>query len=198
LYILFSFVLVGLVNYKELNVAAPVAVAIDQTPFPWLQGLVKLAILMGLTSVILVLLLGQSRIFYAMSCDRLLPPIFSTIHPTLQTPWISNLILMLFVGLIAAFAPLQMVGHMTSIGTLLAFAAVCLGVLILRYKEPHLKRPFKTPWVPVIPILGMAMCFIMMLSLDIETWMRLIIWLVLGIAIYFFYGRHHTSLPTDK
>lgn len=193
LYIVFPFVLVGLVNYKELNVAAPVAVAIDHTPFTWLQGLIKLAILTGLTSVILVLLLGQSRIFYAMSYDRLLPPIFSKIHPKFQTPWISNLILMLFVGSIAAFAPLQMVGHMTSIGTLLAFAIVCFGVLILRYKEPHVERPFRTPYVPLIPILGIILCFAMMFSLDVETWIRLVIWLLIGIAIYFFYSRHHTS-----
>lgn len=191
LYILFSFVMVGLVNYKELNVAAPVALAIEQTPFPWLQGLVKLAILTGLTSVILVLLLGQSRIFYAMSTDGFLPPIFSRILPRFQTPWISNLILMVFVGLTAAFAPLALVGHMTSIGTLLAFIVVCLGVLVLRYKEPHLERPFKTPAVPLIPILGIATCFIMMLSLNIETWIRLGIWLFIGIFIYFFYSRPH-------
>ena len=191
LYILFSFVMTGLVNYKDLNVAAPAALAIEHTPFHWLQWLVKIAILAGLTSVILVLLLGQSRIFYAMSRDGLLPKMFSTIHPTFHTPWISNLILMVFVGLIGAFAPLEVVGHMTSIGTLLAFAMVCAGVLVLRYTEPHLPRPFKTPWVPVVPVLGILVCFIMMRSLGIESWLRLIIWMAIGTLIYFYYGRFH-------
>lgn len=193
LYILFSFVLVGLVNYKDLNVAAPVALAINQMPYPWLQGLVKLAILTGLTSVILVLLLGQSRIFYVMASDGLLPPLFAKILPRFQTPWISNIILMLFVGLTAAFAPLAVVGHMTSIGTLLAFVIVCLGVLILRYKEPHLKRPFRTPGVPFVPLLGILSCLLMMVSLGFATWMRLIVWLLLGIGIYFSYSRYHTT-----
>ena len=148
LYVLFAFVMTGLVNYKELDVAAPVALAIEHTPYHWLQGLVKLAVLTGLTSVILVLLLGQSRIFYSMARDGLMPKMFSNIHPTFHTPWISNLILMVFVGLIGAFSPLEVVARMTSIGTLLAFAIVCSGVLILRYKEPDLPRPFKTPWVP--------------------------------------------------
>lgn len=190
LYILFSFVMVGLVNYKELNVAAPVALAIEHTPFTWLKGLVKLAILTGLTSVILVLLLGQSRVFYAMSYDGLLPSLFSKIHPRYHTPWISNVILMLLVGLTAAFAPLEMVGHMTSIGTLLAFVIVCSGVLILRYKEPHLQRPFKTPWVPFVPVMGILTCLLMMVSLGIATWVRLIVWLAIGLIFYFFYRRY--------
>lgn len=193
LYLLFSFVMVGLVNYKELNVAAPVALAIEQTPFIWLQGLVKLAVLMGLTSVILVLLLGQSRIFYAMSYDGLLPSFFSKILPHYHTPWISNLILMVFVGSIAAFVPLEVVGHMTSIGTLLAFVIVCLGVLILRYKEPHLPRAFRAPWVPFVPIMGILICLLMMVSLGVETWMRLTTWLAIGLIVYFFYGRHHAQ-----
>jgi APA family basic amino acid/polyamine antiporter len=194
LYILFSFVMVGLVNYKELNVAAPVALAIDQTSFPWLKWLVKLAILTGLTSVILVLLLGQSRIFYAMSSDGLLPPLFSRIHPKFRTPWISNLILMSFAGIFASFASLEMMGQMTSIGTLLAFVIVCLGVLTLRYQEPHLPRPFKTPWVPFVPVMGIFVCLLMMVSLGIATWVRLIIWLAIGLIIYFYYGRHRTGL----
>lgn len=193
LYILFAFVMVGLVNYKELDVAAPVALAIDQTPFPWLKWLVKLAIITGLTSVILVLLLGQSRIFYTMASDQLLPPLFARIHPTFRTPWISNIILMLFGGSVAAFAPLDLVGEMTSIGTLLAFVIVSLGILILRYKEPYLHRPFKTPCVPLVPLLGIIICLFMMFALGMATWMRLIIWLSIGLIIYFFYGRHQTS-----
>lgn len=191
LYILFAFVMTGLVNYKDLNVAAPAALAIDQTPYEWLQGLIKLAILMGLTSVILVLLLGQSRIFFAMSRDGLLPRIFSDLHPKFHTPWISNLILLLLVGGIGAFAPLSAVGHMTSIGTLLSFVLVCAGVLILRYRHPEFQRPFKTPWVPFVPIAGIAVCLIMMLSLELETWLRLFIWMIIGLMIYFYYGRFH-------
>ncbi len=193
LYILFSLVLVGLVNYKEINIAAPVVSAVDQTPFPWLKALVKLAILTGLTSVILVLLLGQSRILYAMSADGMLPSIFSKTLPKFQTPWISNIILMLFVGSIAAFVPIQIVGKMTSIGTLLAFVSVCLGVLVLHYRAPEMKRPFKVPGVPWIPLIGILVCLMLMLSLDYETWMRLIIWLAIGVAIYFSYSRYHVS-----
>lgn len=193
LYILFAFIMTGLVNYKDLDAPAPVAVAIDKTPFLWLNWMIKLAILAGLSSVILVLLLGQSRIFYAMSRDGLLPKIFSDIHPTYHTPWRSNLILMGFVGAFGAFAPLSMVGSMTSIGTLLAFCIVCASVLILRYTEPHLPRPFKTPAVPLVPLLGIAICLLMMVSLGIDNWIRLIVWLAIGIFVYVVYGRHHTS-----
>ena len=191
LYILFAIVLTGLVDYKQLNVAAPVAVAINQTPFYWLHWLVKIAILTGLTSVVLVLLLGQSRIFFSMARDGLIPTRFATLHPTWLTPWISNLILMLFVGLIGAYFPLHVVGHMTSIGTLLSFAIVCLGVLILRYKEPRLKRPFRTPCVPLVPLLGILSCVGLMFSLDIASWVRLIVWMIVGLILYFTYGRYH-------
>lgn len=191
LYILFAFVMTGLVNYKELNVAAPAALAIDQTPFPWLQKLLTLAILMGLTSVILVLLLGQSRIFFAMAKDGLLPPFFCEVHPTYHTPWRSNLILMVFVGLFGGFAPLEVVGSMTSIGTLLAFVIVCAGVLVLRYIEPKIPRPFRTPFVPYVPLLGILVCLTMMFSLGLENWARLIVWLLIGLLVYFYYGRFH-------
>lgn len=194
LYILFSYVMIGLVPYQELNVAAPVAVAIDKTPFWWLNSLVKLGILAGFTSVILVLLLGQSRIFYSMARDGLLPHVFSEIHPRLHTPWRCNLILMGFVMLFSAFAPLSLVGHMTSIGTLFAFALVCGGVLVLRYTHPEFERPFKTPLVPLVPILGILTCLIMMASLGLDNWLRLLIWLALGILFYVFYGRHHSKL----
>jgi APA family basic amino acid/polyamine antiporter len=189
LYILFALVLTGLVNYQELNVAAPVALAINQTPFWWIHGLVKIAILSGLTSVILVFLLAQSRIFLTMAKDHMIPPWFSQIHPKYQTPWHSNLILMIFVGLIGGFAPLSIVGHMTSIGTLLAFAMVCASVMILRYTHPEYPRPFRTPLVPLIPILGIAVCLIMMVSLGLENWIRLIVWLLIGIIFYFTYSR---------
>ncbi len=191
LYILFAFVMTGLVNYKDLNVAAPAALAIEHTPFHWLQWLVKIAILAGLSSVILVLLLGQSRIFFSMARDGLLPQMFCNIHPIFHTPWISTLILMVFAGSIGAFASLEVVGRMTSIGTLLAFVIVCVGVLILRYREPKLLRPFRTPWVPFVPIMGILVCLTMMLSLGFESWARLIIWMAIGFIIYFYYGRYH-------
>lgn len=185
LYILFSFVLTGIVNYKDLNVAAPVAVAVSKLPFPWLSGLIKLAVLTGLTSVILVMLLGQSRIFYAMSRDGLLPAWFAQIHPKFQTPWHSHLILLLFVGLFGALAPISFVGHLTSIGTLLAFVMVCGCVLILRYTQPDVERPFKVPFSPLFPLLGIAICLVMMFSLGTENWLRLMIWLAIGLVIYF-------------
>lgn len=190
LYILFSFVMTGLVNYKDLNVAAPAALAVEHTPFYWLQGLLKIAIIAGLTSVILVMLLGQSRIFYSMSRDGLLPKFFSNIHPTFHTPWISTLLFMVFVGLIGAFCPLEVVGHMTSIGTLMAFVMVCLGVLILRYTHPQLPRPFRTPWVPFVPVMGILVCLAMMFSLGYESWLRLLIWMGIGLMVYFYYGRY--------
>lgn len=191
LYILFAHVMIGLVNYKELNVAAPAALAVEHTPFDWLQWLVKIAILAGLTSVILVLLLGQSRVMFAMSRDGLLPPYFSQVHPRFHTPWHSNVVLMVFVGTASALAPLDLVGSMTSIGTLLAFVIVCIGVLVLRYVEPDLPRPFRTPWVPFVPIMGIFVCIAMMASLGIDNWLRLGIWLLIGLIVYFFYGRYH-------
>lgn len=193
LYIAFAAVLVGIVPYAELSVDAPVALAIDRTPYPWLAEMVKLAILAGFTSVMLVLLLGQSRIFYAMSKDGLLPPIFSVLHPRWQTPWRSNIILMIFTSLFSAFMPLSAVGNMTSIGTLFAFIIVCASVLILRRTHPEYPRAFKTPWVPAVPLLGIGTCSIMMLSLDGETWVRLLVWLVLGGIFYFVYGRYRSD-----
>lgn len=186
LYVLFGTVLTGLVNYQDLHVAAPVAVAIDKIPFPWLHWVVKFAVIAGLTSVILVLLLGQSRIFYSMSKDGLLPKSLSEIHAKFHTPWISTLLLMVFVGGISAFAPISAVGHMTSIGTLLAFTIVCAGVLILRYTDPKLPRPFKTPFSPVVPILGIVVCLGLMVSLDIASWARLLVWLAIGLLFYFY------------
>lgn len=198
LYVLFAFVLVGIVHYSQLNVAAPVAVAIDATPFQWLNWLIKLGILAGLTSVILVLLLGQSRIFFTMSKDGLIPPFLSKVHPRFHTPWISSLVVMVLVGCFAAFAPLSLVGHMTSIGTLLAFVIVCMSVLVLRKTRPDLHRPFVTPWVPLIPILGMITCLMLMFSLGIMTWLRLIAWLLVGLVFYFLYGKQHSHLAKLK
>ncbi len=195
LYVVFSVVMTGLANYKEFKgAAAPVAVAIAHTPYTWLGALIKLAIIAGLTSVILVMLLGQSRVFFSMSRDGLLPKVFSDIHPKFRTPWKSNLILMIFVSLFSAFAPISAVGHMTSIGTLFAFSIVCAGILIMRRTHPELPRPFKTPWVPVVPILGILVNAAMMYGLGWENWMRLFVWLAIGLSIYFTYGRKHSFL----
>lgn len=187
IYVLFGFEITGLVSYKELNVAAPVAAAVAKIPFPWLGWVIKLAILFGLTSVILVMLYGQSRIFFAMASDGLLPPWFAKIHPKYQTPWLSNLAVMAFTGAFGAFAPLSEIGSMTSIGTLFAFITVCLIVLYLRYNKPELHRPFKTPFFPFTPLLGIGVCLVMMLSLSMAAWLRLAFWLTLGVIFYFFH-----------
>lgn len=191
IYILFSFVLTGMVNYTQLNVAAPVAVAIAKTPYLWLRWCINLAVLSGLTSVILILLLGQSRILYIMATDGLLPKLFSDLHPKFDTPWHTNWVLMIFVSTIAALTPIAIVGHMTSIGTLLAFTIVCAGVIILRYSHPEYPRSFKAPLFPYIPILGIITCSALMVFLGWENWARLICWLAIGCVIYFTYSRRH-------
>jgi APA family basic amino acid/polyamine antiporter len=194
LYVLFSHVLTGMVNYKELNSAAPVALAIDLTPYTWLKSVIKIAIIAGYTSVILVMLLGQSRVFYSMSRDGLLPKLFSDIHPRFRTPWRSNLLFMVFVGCFAAFAPIQIVGEMTSIGTLFAFVLVCIGIIVMRRTHPNLPRPFRTPFVPILPIVGVAVNLFLMAGLGWENWARLFVWMVIGMAIYFGYSRHRSHL----
>ncbi len=195
LFVLFGHVLTGLANYTEFkNSAAPVAIAIEKTPYAWLSSAVILAILIGYTSVILVDLLGQSRVFFAMSRDGLLPPLFSRVHPRFGTPLHSGLLLGAFIALFAGFVPIAVVGEMTSIGTLLAFVLVCLGVLILRRTDPDAPRSFRTPWVPFVPIMGILVCVVMMASLPWETWLRLLAWLALGMVIYYGYGRRHSKL----
>ncbi len=195
IYILFSSVLTGMLNYRVMKGdSAPVATAINLTPYPWLHVMVKLGIIGGLTSVILVMLLGQSRIFYAMSRDGLLPKMFSDIHPRWRTPWRSNLFFMVFTGFFAGFFPISQLGNMTSIGTLLAFIIVCAGVMILRYTQPDAPRSYRCPYFPQFPILGIMVCLAMMTSLDAETWWRLLIWLAIGLIIYFTYSRFNSKL----
>jgi basic amino acid/polyamine antiporter, APA family len=194
LYILFALVLTGLVPYTKLGVAAPVAVAIDRTPYLWLNNLIKFGVICGFTSVILVMLMGQSRVFYSMSRDGLVPAVFSHIHPRFHTPWRSNLLFFLFVAPFSAFLPLSVVGRMTSIGTLFAFVIVCAGVWVMRVRNPGQERPFRTPWVPAVPILGIAVNFALMYSLGRSNWLRLLVWLVIGQVIYFLYGRHHSRV----
>ncbi len=194
LYVLFSLVLTGIVNYHDMvGDAAPVATAINHTPFPWLRYAVKFGIIAGYTSVILVLLLGQSRVFYAMSRDGLLPAAFSRVHPTWRTPWRCNAVFMVFAGVLAGFLPISTLGNMTSIGTLLAFCIVCGGVLILRRREAGLTRAFRTPLSPAIPVLGILSCFALMVSLDMLTWIRLVVWMAIGLVIYFLYSRFHSE-----
>jgi APA family basic amino acid/polyamine antiporter len=195
LYIAFGFVLTGLVNYKDLqNDAHPVVTAINQTPFPWLRTATTLGVICGFTTVILVMLLGQSRVFYAMSRDGFLPKVFSALHPSWKTPWLSNVIVMIGTGLLGGLVPIQILGHMTSIGTLLAFIIVCAGVIILRKTHPGLARSYRVPLVPWVPVAGMLVCLAMMLSLDIDTWIRLVGWLVVGIPIYFGYARTNARI----
>ena len=212
LYILFAHVMTGVANYTAFQGAdgiAPVAVAIDhmgtadasgiiQPAYPWLNKAIIIAILAGYSSVILVMLLGQSRVFFSMSRDGLLPKVFSAVHPKFGTPAKSNLLFMLFVSLFAAFVPARVVGEMTSIGTLLAFVLVCLGVLILRKTQPNVPRGFKTPWVPLVPILGILSCLLMMVALPGDTWLRLMIWLAVGFAIYFGYSVKNSKLNNPK
>lgn len=193
LYVLFALVMVGLVSYEELNVSAPVAIAIDKTPYWWLKGIVKLAIIFGLSSVILVMLLAQSRIFYTMARDGFLPPLFSSIHPKYLTPWKSNIVLMIFVGAVASFAPIYFVGSLTSMGTLLSFVIVCAAVLILRYTEPQRPRPFRTPGAPVFPMMGILVCLLLMGSLGLDNWVQLGVWLTIGLTIYFAYGKFYVQ-----
>ncbi|MBV9766607.1 MAG: amino acid permease, partial [Acidobacteriaceae bacterium] len=193
LYILYSLVLTGIVNYKDLNVAAPLAVAVDRMKgLPWVGFLMKLGSLCGLTSVMLVMLLGQSRVFYSMSNDRLLPKLFSDVHPRFRTPWKSNLLLMGFVALGGAFIPIGSLGNLTSIGTLFAFTVVCIGIIIMRKKAPELRRPFRTPLVPLVPILGVIVNLGLMASLGLITWTAFLSWMVLGLLIYFGYSRHRS------
>ncbi|WP_293743796.1 amino acid permease [uncultured Pedobacter sp.] len=192
---LFGHVMTGLANYKEFaNSGAPVAIAIEKTPYAWLSQAIILAILVGYTSVILIDLMAQSRMFYSISKDGLLPKMFSDVHTKFKTPYKSNIILCLFIGLFAAFVPMNVVGEMTSIGTLLAFLMVCVGILILRKTNPEAKRPFRVPLVPLIPILGILTCIAMMVFLPWETWLRLAVWLAIGLAIYFGYGKKNSKL----
>ncbi len=177
--------------------AAPVATAIDRTPFPWLQVAVKLGIIAGFTSVMLVLLLGQSRVFLAMAEDGMVPALFARLHPTRQTPYWSNLLFMAMTGALAAFVPVEVLGHMTSIGTLLAFAIVCAGVLVLRWREPERKRAFRVPGSPAVPLLGIATCLLMMVSLGWASWARLVAWLVVGLVIYAGYGHRRARLVRE-
>src|SRR5436305_5195072 len=203
LYVLFSYVLSGIATVDDFRTAgreASVAFAITKymTGFEWLSKLVTVAILAGFSSVILVMLLGQSRVFYTMSHDGLVPKIFSDVHPRSKTPWTSNILSFVFTGLFAAFIPEDIVGEMTSIGTLFAFMLVCAGVWFLRTRRPDLERAFKVPALPVVSILGIIVCGAMIYGLGWTNWMRLIVWLVIGLILYFSYGKNHSRLQRGE
>ena len=212
LYILFAHVMTGVAHYTAFDGQegiAPVAVAIEHmgTPdaqgvivpaYPWLNKAIILAILFGYCSVIMVTLLGQSRVFLSMSRDGLLPPFFSRINPRFRTPVHSNFLFMIVVSLLAGFVPAQVAGEMTSIGTLLAFTLVCAAVLIVRKTMPDVHRAFKTPFVPFVPIMGILTCLCMMCFLPADTWIRLVLWMLVGLDVYACYGRKHSCLEPDR
>lgn len=203
LYVLFSHVLTGVANWEDFKTAgkeASVAFAIKtyMPGFEWLGTLITVAILAGFSSVILVMLMGQSRVFYSMSKDGLVPKVFSELHPTFRTPFKSNLLLLVFVGLFAGFVPGSVAGDLTSFGTLFAFVLVCVGIWVLRVKNPDAVRPFKTPLVPLIPILGVLVCSAMIFSLGEETLLSAAIWMVAGLFIYFLYSKKNSVLRNKK
>lgn len=194
LYILVAGVLTGMVPAHTIDMKAPLASAFLLRGLNFVSGVVSLGAVAGLTSVLLVLLLGQSRIFFAMSRDGLLPGVFSRIHPTYRTPYIPTVITGIAVGVTSALLPIQEIAELANIGTLFAFVLVCFGVWILRSLEPDLRRPFRTPFVPLVPILGVVCCLFLMGSLPMVTWIRFVVWLAIGLAIYFSYGRYHSRV----
>ncbi len=203
LYLLVAGILSGIVPVVQFKndaqfLNAPVGYALAVINQNWAAGLVSAGAVAGITSVLLVMLMSQPRIFFSMSRDRLLPPGVSKVHPTFKTPYITTIITCVIVAIAAGFIPIQVVGEMTSIGTLFAFVVVSLAVLVLRSKRPDAHRPFKVAGGPVIPILGVASCLYLMVSLSVMTWMRFLLWLDLGMLIYWFYGRTHSSLRDPK
>ncbi|MDR1810950.1 MAG: amino acid permease, partial [Prevotella sp.] len=196
LYICVTIVLTGIVNYTELDVPAPIALAIDRAGagLAWLSPFIKLGAIAGLSSVILVMMLGQSRIYYAISRDRLLPAFFSNVHGKRGVPQNATVFSGIVTAIIAGLFPLHVLSELVSIGTLLAFTVVCLSILVLRKTQPNLKRPFRTPLVPFVPLLGATICILQMVSLPWSTWARLIIWTAIGLVIYFSYGIKHSKL----
>jgi APA family basic amino acid/polyamine antiporter len=198
LYVVVSLVLTGMVKYTELNSAAPMADALEAVGYDWIASLVSLGALAGLTTVILILLMGQSRVLFAMSRDRLLPGWLSRVHPRYGTPWVISLITGVVIALIATFVPLTTLADMVNIGTLFAFVLVSLGVIVLRRTQPDLPRAFRTPAVPLVPILAVIACVFLMLNLGSLTWWRFLVWMALGFVVYFSYGHRHSRLARER
>lgn len=198
LYIAVALVLTGIVPYKELNVAAPIALGIERTGITWLSPLIKIGAIAGLSSVILVMLLGQPRIFFTMSQDGLLPPAFSKVHPKFKTPYISTIITGGIAAILGALFPVDVLSKFVSLGTLFAFAMVCLAVIILRVREPETPRAFKAPFSPVLPALGMFSCLGCMVFVEPFAWIALVVWMVLGVIVYFLYGVKHSKVQAGQ
>src|SRR5258707_7742146 len=200
LYVLVSLVLTGAVSYKEVNVPAPVAFAVERvgSSVAWAKTLIEFGAIVGLSSVILVLLLAQPRIFFQMALDGLLPRTFARVHRRFRTPFVTTLLTGAVTALIAGLFPVQVLSELVSIGTLLAFTIVCISVIILRRTRPDLERRFRVPWNPVVPALGVAICLAQMIFLPVATWTRLAVWLVIGLIIYFAYGRRHSVLNQER
>ena len=194
LYMAVAAVLTGVVPYAKLNVSDPIAVATDAIGIAWFSMLIKIGALTGLTTVILVYLYGQARIFYTIAHDGLLPGVFAKLHPRLKTPYLSQALIGVCVAAVAGLLPITILAEMVSIGTLFAFVIVCGAVIRLRQTDGRMKRPFRVPYVPWVPVLGIAFCVVLMGSLPLATWLRLIVWLAIGLVVYFGYGRHHSRL----
>ena len=195
LYIAVATVLTGMVPYDKINIDAPLSAAFNEVGLPWAHFLISVGALTGITSVLMVLMLSQPRIMLAMARDGLLPAgFFASVHPRFRTPWKATILTGTVVGLMGALMPLRILAELTNIGTLLAFVIVCAAVLIMRRRHPEVARPFRCPLVPFVPILGIALCLLLMFSLPEENWLRLVIWLLLGFAVYFGYGRHHSVM----
>jgi APA family basic amino acid/polyamine antiporter len=199
LYVAVSAVLTGMVKYNQLDVNAPVAVAFSSIGLGWADGFISLAAIAGMTSVMLVMMLSGPRVFLAMARDGLVPKsVFGAIHSKFRTPWISTIIIGFMVMCLAAFGPIDFLLHLTNIGTLLAFVIVCAAVMVMRFTHPNAERPFKCPGSPVVPCLGIFFCLLLMFSLPVGNWWRLLCWLALGAIIYFAYGHWHSIMHKRK
>ncbi|HKQ97852.1 MAG TPA: amino acid permease [Candidatus Polarisedimenticolia bacterium] len=199
LYIAVAAVLTGMVKYDQINIDAPVSTAFGQVGLSWARYLISIGALTGITSVLLVMMLSQPRIFLAMARDGLLPrKFFAAVHEKFRTPYKATILTGIFVAVVAAIVPLRILAELVNIGTLLAFVLVCGAVLVMRKKHPEAERPFRAPWVPFTPIAGIGLCLLLMFSLPPENWVRLVVWLAIGFVIYFMYGQHHSIMSKEN